>query len=66
MVMKAAYILTSLASLLLLFGAAPRGAWLTSSPERGKVERRDDPATGNPTVRRHHHFVFIGGYQGGK
>ena len=65
MLMKSTYVLLSIASLGLLFLEAPRGAWLTSTPERGKVERSQDPA-GGATVRRHSHFVFIGGYHGGK
>lgn len=67
MLMKASYILLSTASLGLLMFEAPRGALLTSAPDRGKVERkdRDNPTgAGNVTVRRH--FVFIGGIHGGK
>jgi hypothetical protein len=66
MVLKASYAVFSLASVGLLLFAAPSGALFTSKPERGKVERRVDPAASNGTVRRPH-FVFIGGgYQGGK
>lgn len=47
--------------LLALDGAA--GTLLTTTPERGKVER--DPVGG--TIRSHGTFVwFGGGYQGGK
>lgn len=66
MLMKASYILVSTASLALLLFEAPRGALLTSSPERGKVERKDqDLNPGNATVRRPR-FIFLGGYHGGK
>jgi hypothetical protein len=69
MIMKASYILLSGASLLLLLLAAPRGWLLTSSPDRGKVQRQASSVapTGNGTVRGGPHFVFLGGgYQGGK
>ena len=66
MLIKASYILISLASLALLLLEAPRGALLTSAPERGKAERSQDSPSGGATVRRHNHFVFIGGYHGGK
>lgn len=66
MLLKASYILLSTASLGLLFFEAPGGALLTSSPDRGKVERKDkDAPSGNVTVRRPY-FVFLGGYHGGK
>ena len=66
MFMKASYILASTAAIGLMFFAAPRGGPLTSSPERGKVERKTVDATpGNATVRMPM-FVFLGGYQGGK
>lgn len=69
MIMKASYILLSVASLGLLLFEAPRGSMLTSSPERGKVERkdRDNPTgAGNANIRNRHMFLFIGGYHGGK
>ncbi|NVB43365.1 hypothetical protein G6O69_36405 [Pseudenhygromyxa sp. WMMC2535] len=64
MLTKAAYIVLSLASLGLLFFEAPSGALLTSTPERGKVERQQNPNT-HTTVRAPM-FVFLGGYHGGK
>jgi hypothetical protein len=56
------WILSAVAiGLLLLDGAA--GSLLTTTPDRGKVER--DPATG--TVRGGGTFIWLGGgYQGGK
>lgn len=69
MFMKAAYILFTTASLGLLLFEAPRGALLTSAPERGKVEQKDHPAvagSGNTRTVRSAYFVFIGGYHGGK
>ena len=66
MLLKASYILLSVTSLGLLMFEAPRGALLTSSPERGKVERDNKTAsTGNATIRRPH-YIFLGGYHGGK
>lgn len=67
MLMKASYILLSTASLGLLLFEAPRGALLTSAPERGKVEHKEGASTGsgNATVRRRH-YIFLGGYHGGK
>ncbi|PRP97496.1 hypothetical protein ENSA5_33890 [Enhygromyxa salina] len=66
MLLKASYILLSTASLGLLLFEAPRGALLTRSPDRGKVERQDKATpTGNVTIRRPY-FVFLGGYHGGK
>lgn len=63
---KASYIVLSAASLGLLLFEAPRGQLLTTTPERGKVEHKaPDSSTNNPTVRSAH-FVFIGGYHGGK
>ena len=69
MFMKASYLLLSTASLGLLLFEAPRASLLTSTPERGKVQRSASQAvpTGNTTVRGGPHFVFIGGgYHGGK
>lgn len=66
---KASYILLSAASLGLLLFEAPRGNLLTKTPERGKVEQKDQPAVaGSPHPRtvRSAYFVFIGGYHGGK
>lgn len=66
MLMKASYILLSVSSLGLLMFEAPRGAMLTSSPERGKVERDTKEAgSGNATIRRPR-YIFLGGYHGGK
>ncbi len=62
MLTKILYIALSSASLGLLLFEAPRGALLTGTPERGKVERKDQPGA---TVRTPY-FVFIGGYHGGK
>jgi len=73
MFMKASYILLSVASLGLLLVEAPHGALLTSTPERGKVERKDHPGppgsapgSGQTRTVRSAYFVFIGGYHGGK
>ncbi|KIG15483.1 hypothetical protein DB30_05506 [Enhygromyxa salina] len=64
--MKASYVLLSVASLGLLTFEAPRGALLTSSPARGKVERdTKETGSGNATIRRPH-YIFLGGYHGGK
>jgi hypothetical protein len=43
---------------------APRGAWLSTTPERGKVSRSD----GKATIRgRGPAFIWLGGgYHGGK
>jgi hypothetical protein len=68
MLMKASYILLSTASLGLLMFEAPRGALLTGSPDRGKVERKQratPTGAGNVTVRTPY-FVFLGGFHGGK
>jgi hypothetical protein len=66
MLLKASYILLSVASLGLLMFEAPRGALLTSTPERGKVERdKQQASSGNATIRRPH-YIFLGGYHGGK
>ena len=75
MFMKISYIALALASLGLLLFEAPRGALLTSSPQRGKVERKDQAVGSqatNPhtTVRRAARtaafFYLVGGYHGGK
>ncbi len=63
MLMKAAYIVLGIAGLGLLAVEAPRGALLTRTPERGKVERKVNPKGG--TVRMPM-FVFLAGYHGGK
>jgi hypothetical protein len=64
---KASYLTLSLASLGLLLFEAPRGTLLTLAPERGKVERSDQPATlGSPHTVRSAYFVFVGGFHGGK
>lgn len=56
------WICATLVLLLLVFDGAA-GTLLTTTPDRGKVER--DPANG--TIRGHGTFVwFGGGYQGGK
>jgi hypothetical protein len=70
MLMKASYVLLSLASLGLMMIEAPRGALLTRAPERGKVERQEGAvplasANNRHTVRAAT-FVFLGGYHGGK
>ena len=61
--MKAIYVLLSIGALGLLFTEAPSAKWLTSTPERGKVERKA-PRTGG-TVRAPM-FIFLSGYHGGK
>lgn len=65
---KSSYILLSLASLGLLLFEAPRGALLTGTPERGKVEPGERPTVAGAPTRtvRSAYFVFIGGYHGGK
>lgn len=63
MILKAVYILSSAAGLALLLVAAPSGALLTSTPERGKVERKANPQS---TTVRTPMFVYLGGYHGGK
>ena len=63
MLTKILYIVLSGASLGLLLFEAPGGALLTGKPDRGKVERGQNPVGG--TVRTPG-FVFIGGYHGGK
>ncbi|PRQ03230.1 hypothetical protein [Enhygromyxa salina] len=66
MLMKASYVLLSVTSLGLLMFEAPRGALLTTTPERGKVQRDTQEAgSGNATIRRPH-YIFLGGYHGGK
>lgn len=68
MIGKASYIVLAAASLGLLMFEAPRGRLLTVGPERGKVEQQATPTptpTANHTVRSAH-FVFIGGFHGGK
>ncbi len=68
MFLKGSYILLSATSLLLLLLEAPRASLLTSTPERGKVERKASPIAQTGTVRGSGpHFVFLGGgYHGGK
>ena len=63
MVMKATYVVLSLAAISLLALEAPRASWLTRAPERGKVERKTN--SGGGTVRMPV-FVFLAGYHGGK
>jgi hypothetical protein len=65
---KASYILISTASLGLLMFEAPRGNLLTTTPDRGKVEQKANPASADPNkpTARGAYFVFIGGYHGGK
>jgi hypothetical protein len=70
MFVKASYLVLSLASLGLLLFEAPRGQLLTSKPELGKVEHKaaansPNSPNNNHTVRSAH-FVFIGGFHGGK
>lgn len=65
MIMKASYILLSVASLGLLMFEAPSGALLTGAPQRGKVAKKTGPGPGGQTIRSAH-FVFLGGYHGGK
>ncbi len=56
------WLCTTVVLLLLVFDGAA-GHVLTTTPDRGKVER--DPAGG--TIRGHGAFIwFGGGYQGGK
>lgn len=51
----------SLGSLALLAVEAPKGALLTTTPERGAVDK------GSPTVRGAPIFIWAGGgYHGGK
>lgn len=68
MILKGTYIFLSGASLLLLLLEAPRASLLTSTPERGKVERKATPVANTGTVRGGGpYFVFLGGgYHGGK
>jgi hypothetical protein len=68
MILKGSYILLSAASLLLLLFEAPRASLLTSTPDRGKVERKATPVGQTGTVRGSGaYFVFLGGgYHGGK
>ncbi|MFV8749400.1 hypothetical protein ACNOYE_02485 [Nannocystaceae bacterium ST9] len=63
MVPKILYLVLSAGSLGLLLFEAPRGALLTGEPEVGKVER-DKSAAG--TTIRTPHYVFLGGFHGGK
>lgn len=65
---KASYIVLSTATLGLLLFEAPRGGLLTGTPERGKVEHQaaPDSHSSNTHTVRSAHFVFIGGFHGGK
>lgn len=63
MVTKVLYLVLSVGSLGVLAFEAPRGALLSGKPESGKVER-DKSATG--TTIRTPHYVFLGGFHGGK
>ncbi len=63
MVPKILYFMLSAGSLGLLVIDAPRGSLLTGSPESGKVER--GPAGPGTTIRTPH-YVFLGGFHGGK
>ncbi len=66
MIMRIAYLLSSGALLALLLFEAPRGALLTSTPDRGKVDKQA-PNKGGRSVRAVPVFVFVGGgYRGGK
>ncbi|MFO7562119.1 MAG: hypothetical protein R6X02_05720 [Enhygromyxa sp.] len=69
MIAKASYILLTVASLGLLLLEAPHGNLLTRAPERGKVQQNDQLAV-TSSANRHNvraaHFVFIGGFHGGK
>ena len=66
MIMRIAYLLTSGTLLTLLVFEAPRGALLTSTPQKGKVEKQA-PTKGGRSVRAVPVFLFVGGgYRGGK
>ncbi|EDM76238.1 hypothetical protein PPSIR1_42221 [Plesiocystis pacifica SIR-1] len=64
--MKAIYVLLSIGALGLLFIEAPTSKWLTSTPERGKVERKTPRASGSGSTVRAPMFIFLSGYHGGK
>jgi hypothetical protein len=64
MTAKILYLVLSTGSLGLLVFEAPRGALLTGKPESGKVERSESATTG--TTIRTPHYVFLGGFHGGK
>jgi len=70
MLMKSGYLIAAGASLGLMLFGAPRGTLLTSSPARGKVERKT--AAGNSgmggvgALRGVPMFILIGGIHGGK
>jgi hypothetical protein len=71
MVTKILYLVLSAGSLGVLAFEAPRGALLSGKPESGKVERdlsSRSPATeGSATATiRTPHYVFLGGFHGGK
>ena len=67
MIMRIAYLLTSGSLLALLIFEAPRGALLTSTPEKGKVDKQGPTKKGGRSVRAVPVFVFVGGgYRGGK
>jgi hypothetical protein len=67
MAAKVLYLVLSAGSLGLLLFEAPRGALLTTTPEVGKAQR--DPASagsGSGSTIRTPHYVFLGGFHGGK
>lgn len=65
MAAKVLYLVLSAGSLGLLLFEAPRGALLTTTPEVGKAQRdAANPGTGS-TIRTPH-YVFLGGFHGGK
>ncbi len=67
MIMRIAYLLTSGTLLTLLVFEAPRGALLTSTPQKGKVEKQAPSKNGGRSVRAVPVFLFVGGgYRGGK
>lgn len=65
MAAKVLYLVLSAGSLGLLLFEAPRGALLTTTPEVGKAQRDPASASSGSTIRTPH-YVFLGGFHGGK
>ena len=63
--MKYFYLLASIGGLALLVLEAPEGKLLGTTPERGRVEKKESSGSTGRTVRSPG-FFFIGGYHGGK
>lgn len=66
MVAKVLYLVLSAGSLGLLLFEAPRGALLTTTPEVGKAQRAAAASGSGSTTIRTPHYVFLGGFHGGK